>query len=292
VNLFLRVGAVRPDGYHDLLSVFQTVSLCDELHLLPRKEEIRVVCRPPEVPREENLCLLAARRLQAVAGVGPGVEIRLEKAIPSQAGLGGGSADAAATLLGLNRLWGLQLSRETLAEAALSVGSDVPYFLQGGAALVSGRGELVRPLAYAPGLEFVIARPPGGIATAEAYAQLDRLRQAAGRVACPGPGPLLLALAKGDRAEIARRLHNDFSQVVAQMNPDIMTLKEEMLASGCLGAEVCGSGSAVFGIAASAAQAAETSKRLAARWPWATAASSVGRGVQFFFSTDTEQADD
>ena len=277
VNLFLSVGAARADGYHDLVSLLHSVTLCDRLCLSRIEEEIEVEGLPPEVPPGEELCLRAARALRASAGARAGARIVVEKAIPARAGLGGGSADAAATLLGLNRLWGLGLSLEALAATAASLGSDVPFFLQGGTALVGGRGEVVRPVACRRELDLVMAKPQGGISTGEAYARLDLSR----RQPSPGPGPLLAAIAKGDRAGIARSLHNDFAQVVGEMNPDIMKLKEQMLACGCLGAEVTGSGSAVFGIGAGPKEAEAARAELARRWPWVVAVRSCHSGVEF-----------
>ena len=145
VNLTLEVLGRREDGYHELVSVIQTIDLCDTL-TLERSDAITLECDKPELQSPDNLALRAATLLREDSGSGNGVRISLRKGIPTAAGLGGGSSDAAATLKGLNRLWGLGLSIEDLSPLAAQLGSDVSFFLHGGTAMVHGRGELVRPL--------------------------------------------------------------------------------------------------------------------------------------------------
>ena len=145
VNLTLEVLGRREDGYHEMVSVIQTIDLCDTL-TLERSDAITLECDKPEFQSPDNLALRAANLLREDSGAGNGVRISLRKGIPTAAGLGGGSSDAAATLKGLNRLWGLGLSIEDLAPLAARLGSDVSFFLHGGTAMVHGRGELVRPL--------------------------------------------------------------------------------------------------------------------------------------------------
>ena len=145
INLTLEVTGRRTDGYHDIASIMQTVDLADEL-TFEEADELTLECDAPELQTDDNLVLRAARLLKEHAGVDRGARIGLRKRIPHPAGLGGGSSDAATALLGLTRLWGLDMTTRDLTPLAASLGSDIPFFLQGGTALVSGRGERVRPL--------------------------------------------------------------------------------------------------------------------------------------------------
>lgn len=159
LNLTLEVLGRRSDGYHEVRSVLQTIDLHDTLALEPAST-LELHCDRPELQGDDNLVLKAARLLQGLAVASPGARITLRKRIPLAAGLGGGSSDAAAALLGLNRLWGLGLVAGDLAPLAAQLGSDVPFFLQGGTALVEGRGEVVVPLPSPPPRWFLLARPP------------------------------------------------------------------------------------------------------------------------------------
>ena len=158
LNLTLEVLGKRPDGYHNLVSVMQTIDLHDEIEL-EESDEISLDCDVPELSNDDNLAVKAAKALQTVAGVSDGVHITLRKRIPAAGGLGGGSADAAAVLSGLNRLWGAGLDARELSSLGLAIGSDVPYLLQGGTALVQGRGEDVTPLPKADLKWFVLLSP-------------------------------------------------------------------------------------------------------------------------------------
>ncbi len=158
LNLTLEVLGRRHDGYHNLVSVLQTIDLHDEIEIAP-SDSISLDCDVPELAGDDNLVVKAARALQDVAGTSDGVHITLRKRIPTAGGLGGGSADAAAVLKGLNRLWGAGLDARELASLALTIGSDVPYLLRGGTALVQGRGEDVTPLPKADLEWFVLLSP-------------------------------------------------------------------------------------------------------------------------------------
>ena len=169
LNLFLHVTGRRPDGYHDIQTVFQLVDLADRLHFTPRDDgQIRRVAGPPHVAPEEDLAVRAAQRLQAACGFGRGVDIRLDKRIPIQGGLGGGSSDAATTLVALNEIWGLRLAPSLLAELGLELGADVPFFVHGETAWGEGVGERLTPLAL-PERHFAIVFPGVGIRTAEVF---------------------------------------------------------------------------------------------------------------------------
>jgi 4-diphosphocytidyl-2C-methyl-D-erythritol kinase len=186
INLGLHVGAKRPDGFHEVRTVLQSVALCDLLEVHP-SEELSLSCSDPGLPAgEENLVMKAARALQRAVSCERGARITLTKRIPSQAGLGGGSSDAAAALVALARLWRIPFSCEELAPVAAALGADVPFFLVGGTALGVSMGEEVYPLPDGPTLNLVLALPKTGMPTAEAYRRLD-----AGSLSprAPDPGP-------------------------------------------------------------------------------------------------------
>lgn len=158
VNLALEVLRRRDDGYHDVVTVLQTVDLADTV-VIGEADELSVECDEAELSGERNLAWKAAEALAEWSGIVPRAHIRIEKVIPVASGLGGGSADAAATLVGLNRLWGLDLSGEDLAMVAASLGSDVPFLLTGGTALGTGRGDEITPLPQLPALEMLLVVP-------------------------------------------------------------------------------------------------------------------------------------
>jgi len=169
LNLFLHVTGRRPDGYHEIQTVFQLVDLADALRFEPRADrEVRRVAGPAQVPAEQDLCVAAALRLQAETGCRQGVDIRLEKHIPVQAGLGGGSSDAATTLVALNEIWGLRLPVDRLAEIGLELGADVPLFVRGQSAWGEGVGERLTPLEL-PERHYAVVFPGVGISTAEVF---------------------------------------------------------------------------------------------------------------------------
>ena len=177
LNLFLHVIGRRADGYHEIQTVFQLVDLGDQLHFEPRADgEIRRLGGPADVPEDEDLCLRAARRLQAADGRPLGVGIRLEKRIPVQGGLGGGSSDAATTLVALNEIWGLRLPVDALAEIGLGLGADVPLFVHGRSAWGEGVGERLTPLEL-PARHFAIVFPGIGISTAEVFQATELTRK-------------------------------------------------------------------------------------------------------------------
>jgi len=246
LNLFLEVLERRPDGYHEIETVMHAVDLYDELVIEPLgSEAIELWCDEPGVPTDErNLVVRAARLLRERTGCRRGARIELLKRIPLEAGLGGGSSDGAGALIGLNLAWGLGLGRDELATLAAEVGSDVPFFLVGGTALCTGRGERVRAVACPRPLEFVVVCPPVRVSTAEAYRRL--------------PSPLtwrkeratmlLDALAGGDAERIGRCLFNRLEQAAFAIAPSLAALKAQMIAAGCyLGVALSGSGSSLFG---------------------------------------------
>lgn len=241
VNLTLDVGGLRPDGYHEIHSVMQTISLADELLLSRAEGGIAVECDSPEVPGGEGN--LAWRALKLLADRLPGgVRLEIRKRIPVAAGLGGGSSDAAAALKGANALYGLGLAEQELISLAAAVGSDVPFFVLGGTVEARGRGEIVRRLPPLPKLWLVVGKPDFGVSTRDVYAAY-RTEGGAKRT------PLLIAaLESGDAEGVLRSLGNDLEQVTGRLFPAVGMLKERLLELGALRAVMTGSGPAVYGV--------------------------------------------
>ncbi len=279
VNLTLCIGSRRPDGFHDLESVFQAVGVCDTVTLDGLDGGvIEVTTSQPGLPCDErNTAFRAAALLRDRHAPGRGVRIHLQKRIPAEAGLGGGSSDAAAVLRGLVALWGLDVPHQEMVALAAAVGSDVPFFLAGGCALVRGRGEVVRPLPWsAPGW-FLLVRPAFGVSTARAYRDLAGLRAGTSPPDCsPVAGALCRALETGDAPALAGALANDLEAPVIAAHPEIGRLKQELLDTGALGALMSGSGSVVFGVFAGEAEARAGAAQMAGRWPWVAVARPVG----------------
>jgi 4-diphosphocytidyl-2-C-methyl-D-erythritol kinase len=245
VNLDLRVLGTRPDGYHELRTVFQSIDLHDSLVCSTRPGPFAVACRTAGVPLDQtNLVWAAASRLWNAIGR-PGhprdTRVRIDKQIPVAAGLGGGSADAAAALTGLARLWG-GAPLTLLREVAATVGADVPFFLSGGTALGLGRGEEIYPLVDLPPHWVVIVRPPYGVSTAEAYAWYDEDRAAGLRE------PRELQVLPVPWPTRAAQMINDLEPPVVRRHPEIGALKTVLREAGAVAAAMSGSGSAVFGL--------------------------------------------
>lgn len=252
INLTLRVGPVRPDGFHEIRSLMQSVALHDTMVISERRGQLRLQCRAPGIPEDRtNLAWRAAELLWAAMG-NPGeprdVHLRIDKTIPSQAGLGGGSADAAGALVGLNSLWGGKLTRRQLVKLAAQLGSDVPFFLQGGTAVATGRGEDLYPVDDVQRLGVILIKPSFGVSTADAYRWLDEDR-AAGIADDPADTREVdLGWTTGGVA-----LANDLTGPVARRHPGIREMIDACLAEGAYGAQMTGSGSAVFGLFSEAA---------------------------------------
>ncbi|MDI3279926.1 MAG: 4-(cytidine 5'-diphospho)-2-C-methyl-D-erythritol kinase [Bacillota bacterium] len=276
LNLALDVLGRRPDGYHEVKMVLQSVDLADSVQLLdcpPRGGENSrarlVISREPglegeDIPGDErNLALQAARLLAGEYGVALRVEIRLHKRIPAAAGLGGGSADAAAVLKGLNLLWDLGRTPEELHRLAVRLGADVPFCLQGGTALAQGIGERLSPLRPAVELWFVLVKPPFGLSTAEVYRAWDEV----GEKSRLKVEELVEALQEGDPARVGRLVGNALEAVVFPRYPVLKEIKEGLLALGALGAAMSGSGPTVFGLVEGEEQARNLAAEVARRRP-------------------------
>jgi 4-diphosphocytidyl-2-C-methyl-D-erythritol kinase len=247
LNLFLEVVRRRPDGYHDLDTVMQAIDLYDELRVFPRAEPtLTMECDDASLPTDErNLVLRAAIALRDHACHRAGAHFVLAKRIPSQAGLGGGSSDAAGALIGLNRAWGLGLSTEALRQLAAAVGSDVAFFLYGGAARCTGRGEAVEPLAVGSRQHYILLCPPVAVSTAEAYRNLRFPLTSA-----PADATMLArSLAKGDIEGLGHSLYNRLEEPAFALRPELRELKGRLAATGLFaGVGMTGSGSALFGL--------------------------------------------
>ncbi|MCL4514235.1 MAG: 4-(cytidine 5'-diphospho)-2-C-methyl-D-erythritol kinase [Firmicutes bacterium] len=246
VNLTLDVLGKRPDGYHELESIMQSIGLYDTLEFKNASSGVQIHCSHPEVPADEsNLVYKAARALQERFGLAGGAEIRLEKAIPVAAGLAGGSADAAGALVGLNALWGLHLSQRELGEVAAGLGSDVNFCLTGGTALAQGRGERITVLPAAPNFWLVLLKPRFGVSTAEVYRGLDLKAVEPLR---PDTVAMLNACVVNDFDAMAAGLRNVLESVTCRLHPELNELKEALLRAGASGALISGSGPTVFGV--------------------------------------------
>lgn len=249
VNLTLDVRERLPNGYHLLQAVFQQISLSDEITVqLTDSEGISLQCSRRDVPADStNLAWIAAERFFSHLGEAPHVHIALRKLIPVQAGLGGGSGNAAAVLRALNTIFGSPLTLAQLHRLAASIGADVPFFLYGGTALVEGIGDVVKPLPAPVSYPMVVAYPSVGISTAWAYEQIDRQREVDGTRLPPAYTPRMVNSLQEGRLWIPL-LHNDFEAVVLPAVHEVQEVKRLMLSSEALGVLLCGSGSAVFGV--------------------------------------------
>jgi 4-diphosphocytidyl-2-C-methyl-D-erythritol kinase len=260
INLDLRILGTRPDGYHDLKTVFQSLALFDNVTVTARRGPLAVTCDEPDIPTDQrNLVWKAASLLHRVAtgkqSAPAGIAIDLRKRVPSEAGLGGGSSNAAMTLLALNKLWKLDLDLASLTRIGARLGADVPYFLVGGTALGLGRGDDIYPLADMPPVHVVILRPGFGVATSDAYTWFDeelrRAKEPAPRVVPPG-WPAWSAT-----------LRNDLEIPVVRHHPAIGRIKQSLVDAGAAFAAMSGSGSAVFGLFERADAARRTANDLA-----------------------------
>lgn len=271
VNLTLQVGSQRPDGYHAVMSVMQRISLWDTVTVERGTGRDTLLCSVPVTENvDDNLCMKAARAFFAETGTkSDGVTITLEKHIPVQAGLGGGSSDAASTLLALRTLYAPSLPDVQLEHMAAALGSDVPFFIRGGTALARGRGERLTPMPRLRDGWFVIVKPPEGFSTPAMYRRLDDLPPEP-----PRPDAMPAALAAEDIRAVAAALYNSFERAVP---PDsaVWDIESALRAHGALAALLSGSGSAVFGLFAREDTARAAAETLRERWPMTFAAQPV-----------------
>ncbi|MER6250930.1 4-(cytidine 5'-diphospho)-2-C-methyl-D-erythritol kinase [Streptomyces sp. NPDC001584] len=266
VNVQLAVGAARPDGFHDLANVFLAVSLYDEVTATPA-DALTITCTGPDadqVPLDRtNLAARAAEILAARAGIEPAVHLHIAKNIPVAGGMAGGSADGAAALLACDTLWGLDTPRAELLDICAELGSDVPFSLVGGAALGTGRGELLTPVG-AGTFHWVFAVADGGLSTPAVFREFDHLT-ASTPVPAPEASPALLAaLASGDADALGATLANDLQAAALSLRPQLARTLAAGVDGGALAALVSGSGPTTAFLAADEEAAAKVAAALEA----------------------------
>ena len=260
VNLLLNILRKRADGFHELETLMHPVGLCDHLSFAREGNAVQLTCDEPELPTgAENLVHRAATRFLQTAGIHEGVRVHLVKRIPMAAGLGGGSGNAAVTLLGLNELFDMPLTLDQLQSVAAALGSDVPFFLQAKPAVATGRGENIVPLDYFPALRgaaFLLIHPGFGIPTAWAYQQLAQFPEALnGR---PGrAGRLVELLRAGDLSQASRDFYNSLEAPALRKFPLLALFQDFLRANGAAATLMSGSGSTTFAIAPSESAALE-----------------------------------
>lgn len=246
INLGLDVLGKRPDGYHDVRMVMQTIYLYDQITITKRKESgIGLSTNLFYLPvNENNLAYRAAKLLMDEFEIRSGVDIFLEKHIPVAAGMAGGSSNAAAVLYGINRMFDLGLSMEELMKRGVSLGADVPYCIMRGTVLAEGIGEILTPLPPMPRCQIVVAKPPVSVSTKMVYEKIDSRRI----VEHPDIDGITEGLKEGDVTKIASRMGNVLEQVTVEEYPVIDKIKKLMNEDGAKGAMMSGSGPTVFGI--------------------------------------------
>ena len=260
INFTLDVLWKRPDGYHEVEMIMQTLSLKDHLtlELLPERH-IELSCDSDLVPRDErNLAWKAARIMLDEFAPDTGVKIHLKKNIPVAAGLAGGSADAAAVIVGLNELLGLKISTQQLQDIGKKLGADIPFCILGGTALARGIGEKLTILKPAPKMNILLYKPPFGVSTKEVYNRLDvkNIKQR------PATSTMVKTIEKQDIVGIARGLCNVLETVTFDLYPELSKVKQQFKDCGALGSLMSGSGPTIFGIFESAKDAKKAEERM------------------------------
>lgn len=289
INLTLKILGLRPDGFHELESVMQNVSLHDGLSIKEMDRGIELSCGDPRVPTDQkNICYKATRLIQERSGINKGVLIEISKSIPMEAGMGGGSSNGAAVLVGLNKMWGLGLNDAELMKLASELGSDVPFFIVGGTAMCRGRGDIVesRKLKVE---SYIIIKPDVSVPTKWAYDEYDiKVRKSEGPnvrngsqnsepiTQSEGSTPSALPLFSSS----ALSCFNDLEDVVIARFPEIAKAKQDLLDAGCSYSQMTGSGSAVFGISGDQGIGDREMERLKAKYRSVFSVGSAGKGVE------------
>lgn len=273
LNLFLQVLAKRPDGFHEIETLMCPIDLADTLTFCPRQDATLdftwEFAGPPHTPGTElppaadNLVVRALELVRRRHAVTQGAQVHLIKRIPLEAGLAGGSSNAAAALVAANLGWKLGLAREELHALAAELGSDVPFFLHEGPAICRGRGERIEPLAVRGQMHAVVIKPPEGLSTAAVYRACRPSERP------HGAGPLVDALRCGRWDQVAQRMHNDLQAPAAQISPWIERIQEALGHQDVVARQMTGSGSACFAVCRNAEQARAVAGRLRAR-QWGT----------------------
>lgn len=257
VNLTLNITGKRSDGYHTLESVMQTVSLCDSV-FLEKAADITVSCS--ELSGENNIAYKASKHFFEFVGIKGGVKINIDKRIPICAGFGGGSADAAAVLRGLNRLYGCGLTPDSLRSIALKIGADVPFLIEGGTCLCTGIGEVLEKLPCNTHIYYCLCRGVNGASTKAMFDEIDD-RPLVGK----NSNEMLKALKSGDIERISALTYNDFDSVCCDICPECEGIKKALIDAGALTSSLSGSGTGVFGIFENESKAKYAAEKLKAR---------------------------
>jgi len=262
INLRLDIIAKRPDGYHDLRTVLQKVSLRDALSLSISHSGIKIACDTLKIPADErNLAYTAARIILNRYTIKDGVTISIKKTIPIAAGLGGGSSNAASTLMGINQLFGLGASTQELMDMGKDIGADVPFFIFGETALATGIGDTLQKIEMIPTLWLLLITPGIQISTAWAYSSL-RMELTKKPININIPNCI------NHLSEVITMLSNDLEEVVIPRYPVVQAIKKELIHKGAKGSLMSGSGSTVFGIFSSKDEAQEAHDQLKTNSSW------------------------
>ncbi len=266
INWTLDVLGKQPDGYHQLDMLLQSVALCDTIMLAPGETLTLRLSQGARVPdTEDNLVLKAAKALKEATGCTKGADIYLQKNIPIGAGMGGGSADAAAVLAGLNKLWELSLSVEELQKIGLAAGADVPFCLRGGLMRARGIGEILEPLPCARQFWLVVVQPCRGLGTKKVFTTLEWEKTP--ESSRPDTQSAILALEQGDLTVLCHAMGNALQPTSETLRPEIRVAVQALRLAGARQAMMTGSGSAVYGVFASAVHARSALGALKRRWP-------------------------
>ncbi|MBM4145391.1 MAG: 4-(cytidine 5'-diphospho)-2-C-methyl-D-erythritol kinase [Nitrospira sp.] len=264
INWFLKIVGKRDDGFHNIISLMQSVNLYDSL-VIEHADSVDIAT-DPDIPLHDNIVYKTVNILKKHTHCTKGARIQLKKKIPVGAGLGGGSSDAAYALSGLNTLWGLQLSQEELNAIGAEIGSDVPFFLNGTSALVEGRGEKVTPLKIQSSVMLLLVKPPVSVSTAWAYTSFDKFDT---DKLTKKPFDIKLfcqALNRKDFASLGKMLDNDLEEVVAERYPVIRQIRQKLTGTGAAISGMSGSGSTVFGVFENKDKAAAAAKTMKPNW--------------------------
>ncbi|MFN3739962.1 MAG: 4-(cytidine 5'-diphospho)-2-C-methyl-D-erythritol kinase [Thermodesulfovibrionales bacterium] len=273
INWFLHVGKKRPDGYHEILSLMQFIDLFDEIELEPHEEII--IETDLDISVKENIAYKAAIKLRQESGYKDGVKIRIKKNIPPGAGLGGGSSDAAFTLIGLNKLWGLDLPTKELIHIGASIGSDIPFFLKGPSAIVKGRGDIVEKIEIKESCILLLIKPEFGISSTWAYNELDRIRKEKKASRKDEQRPISPEVFTCSSLKTAAELfspdthfflRNDLEEPVLRSFPLLREIKNHLYRSGALYSAMTGSGSVIFGVFRSEEEALQIQDKFKKHW--------------------------
>ncbi len=278
LNLYLDIIGKRPDGYHDLKMIMQSINLCDEVNItITHDRNIEIISSDKDVPTDENNIAYKAVQIfySTCMQKFSGVKITIKKQIPVEAGMGGGSADAAAVLVGLNVIEGNPVSDIKLMELAEKIGADVPFAIKGGTCIVNGTGDIITPIKPLENIYFVIVKPAGGISTAAAYKEIDNKKV----FLKDKFKEMTEAVESGNVNEMKKYMQNAFEVVCSA--PEVEWSKQELLAEGAEVSMMTGSGSAVFGIFSDLKKAETAQKNLQKKFAKVYLAEPISEGSYF-----------